>query len=763
MRVPFYDKPQYPRFPISSTVHIHMMEVIDFLKWVLNRDKLEIAEYLNSMGQDPFFLVAATGLGKTVGVPIHMLIRQIQRAGHSPHPEPRVWIVEPRIPIAVGQAAFMNMLWKNYSFSKGKKNVPPLFGCITSSSGNVNPEAPVKFVTTGIFELMTKDDQLNPERDRVIIDEAHVTIEQNPGVELGIALARRAGITVDYMSATVDTAGLSESLGVANIINADKQRFIVWRHNLLNSVAKSLTDLVDKTLVTPDLSSEYFPQPGEFSQAAEVCAAVMETGRSHGMLVVVNSFAGEFSDTQRLAQIIRKAHPDIPVLQLASEVIRDPRRMKEYETALQRIEREKRNYVILATSVVEMGITFPTLDYVVTMDSGYDQETIGDTTFPVVAPLGVNSLLQRVGRVGRKRPGIAYIANEVGADYAELEDEELNAKHTLVYEQITFPLATSSLMTLAYYACKQGWQDIGAQLADLNLPSKLHESPERMDYLQEQVATLVTLGLVHNNQLTPLGESMEKWIGQADIAYAVQLQKSIEEGSSPSEVIFWLVATALSNTPITTLRAKYDYFVDRDDSHGELSHGIHMWPRNTKHEDLAVFSLIVTVASAFPQTLWRSSPLTRTLDSNKQSVFGRWCNQAGVDGRKLSQAAKAIQDIWKLFGRINGETAQYKAIFGTAKTSKPSSVPWKSIRKGLPVGAVCRELCGLSGTTTLRVTSNEAVNAFTWVDTTHGYEGLLSQDDTPLLLEEGIYSARLIPSRETKDSDTMWRAAHLGH
>lgn len=761
MRVPFYDKTQYSRFPISATVHIHMMEVVDFLKWVLNRDKLEIADYLDRMGQDPFFLVAATGLGKTVGVPIHMLIRQIQRAGRSPHPEPRVWVVEPRIPIAVGQAAFMNMLWKDYSSSKGKKNVPPLFGCITSSSGNVNPEAPVKFVTTGIFELMTKDDQLNPERDRVVIDEAHVAIEQNPGVELGIALARRAGITVDYMSATVDMAGLSESLGVANIINADKQRFVVWRHNLLNSAAKSLTDLVGKTLISPDLSSEYFPQLGEFHQAAEVRAAVTEAGRSHGMLVVVNSFAGEFSDTQRLAQIIRKAHPGIPVLQLASEVIRDPRRMKEYEATLQRIERDKQNYIILATSVVEMGITFPTLDYVVTMDSGYEQETIGDTTFPVTAPLGVNSLLQRIGRVGRKRPGIAYIANEVGADYAELDDDELNAKQTLVYEPITFPLAASSLMPLAYYVCKQGWQDIDARLVDLNLPSKLHESADRIVYLREQVAMLETLGLAHNNQLTPLGESMEKWIGQADLAYATQLQKCSEEGVNLPDIIFWIVATALSNTPLVTLRAKDDYFVDRDGSHSELPHSIDLWSHWIHHEDVAAFMLFAKAASSHPVVLFGNSAFRS--DSIDMLEFEKWCGQTGVDARKLLQATKAVQETWKLFSRINGKTDWYRAAFGDVKSAMLGMMPWRMLRNTFPQSSTWTHLYAMPGNTSVHVTVSETTGGYVWTDTVHGREGLLSQDDTPLPLDQGgEYVARLVPGRKAKGDETVWRITHLG-
>lgn len=760
MRVPFYEKATYPRFPVSTTVQSHQMEIIDFLKWVINRDKLEISNYFDKMRQDPFFLVAATGLGKTVGVPIHMLIRQIQQTGRHPNPEPRVWVVEPRIPIAVGQAAFMISLWKDYTSQKGKKNMPPLFGCISSTSGNTNPEAPVKFVTTGIFELMAKDGQLNPNRDRVVIDEAHVTVEQNPGVELGIALARKAGVTIDYMSATVDTANLSESLGVANIINADKQRFTVWKHNLLCPAGDILPDLIAKTLIEADLSSEYFPRDDGFRQAAEVRAAVTESGRSHGMLVVVNSFAGDYSDTQRLAQIIRKAHPGLTVLQLASEVIRDPRRMREYESKLKRIEQDKRNYVILATSVVEMGITFPTLDYVVTMDSGYEQETVGNNTFPVIAPLGVNSLLQRIGRVGRKRPGIAYIANEISADYAELDDEELNSRQSLAYEPIKFPLADSPLTPLAYYACKQGWQDIDAKIADLNLPSKLHANPDRMEYLHEQIANLEKLGLTYNHQLTPLGESMEKWIGQTDLAYAVTLQKCFEEGASLSDVIFWIVATALSETPIVTLRAKYDYFIDRDGSHDELPHSLDVWSHSIQHEDVSAFVLFAEAASTFPQTLWRTTKIAKAIEESEAQTFESWCILAGIDSRKLLQTGKAVRETWRLFSKVNGKSTQYRVMFGDPGATDIGTIPWQTLRNTFPASNSRAQLYELPGNVSVQLKASDIPGKYKWKE--HDHEGIVSQDDTPIPLKAGHYVARLTPSREAQGDEAMWRLTHLG-
>jgi hypothetical protein len=753
--VPFYDRPPYERFQLGSE-SVHMMKVVEFLRDVIRRDQLAIADYLERMGQDPFFLVAATGLGKTVAVPLHVFIRLIQHVGQQPNPEPRVWVVEPRIPIAVDQCAFMNSLWFKFlkRQQKGPKRLPPLFGSI-SSRGNVNPKAPIKFVTTGIFDKMARSGELTPSRDRVIIDEAHVTVEQNAGVELGIALARKAGVPVDYMSATVDTTTLTEDLHVGNIIRADRQRYVVWKHNLFESLREALPQLVKSTLIETDLSSPYYPDDS-FRQANEVRTAVAETGRAHGLLAVVNSYAGEGSDIRRLADSIRRTAPEVPVLELAGEVVRDERRITDFKRRLGEIEAARQNYVILATSVVEMGITFPTLDYVVTMDSGYDQQTIGDQTFPVVAPLGVNSLLQRIGRVGRRRPGIAYISNEVGAEYADLDDDELN-RNGLRYEPIRFPLISAPLTDLAYYACKQGVNDLQAWVADLDLPSRLHENADRMEYLREQIEMLEALGIAAGGRLTDFGAAMEEWIGQADLAYAVQLQRRFDDQAGLPELMFWVVATALSNTPLRTLRAQHDFFVDYLGEHDEIPHEIDVWS-GFAHEDIAAFTMFCHVAQMVPLTLFAGSGLV--LDDWDEFELRRWCNLSGIDGKKLLKAAAAITDLWKLFGKINGDKEYFRALFDRGSVAL-LSLPWASLRADLPIEQVHQELVALPGATTVRVWQNEQ-GKLTWADTRHGHSGLIHQDDTPLRVEEGTYFARLVPARSSKDEPTTWQLAHLG-
>jgi hypothetical protein len=69
----------------------------------------------------------------------------------------------------------------------------------------------------------------------------------------------------------------------------------------------------------------------------------------------------------------------------------------------------------------------------------------------------------------------------------------------------------------------------------------------------------------------------------------------------------------------------------------------------------------------------------------------------------------------------------------------------------------------LPGTVVVQLAVNEAIGGFTWTDTVHNRQGILSQDDTPIKLEPGReYTARLVPSREDKGGNTTWRLSHLG-
>lgn len=740
MRLPFYERPQNANFQFGDG-QVHFIEIVEFLKYAVNRDKLEITGYLGQMGQNPFFLIAATGLGKTVAVPVHVLLRQMQRMGEAAERDPRIWVVEPRIPIATDQAAFMNNLWQQFGRRK-KKNHPPLFGCVTSTTGHQNPGALVKFITTGVFAQLAKSGELSATRDRVIIDEAHVTIEQNPDVELAITLARKAGVTVDYMSATVNPTGLKESLGVSEIIRADKTRQTVWKCNLNQPLESVLEELVANTLVSPDPTSRFYPQPNEFPQAQEVLNAILEPGRSHGMLVVVNSFAGDQSDISQLRELLNRKFPELPVLSMASAILRNAKDEQAFKGELSRIEAAKQNYVILATSVVEMGITFPTLDYIVTMDSGYIQQTIGGDTYPVVGPLGVNALLQRLGRVGRKRPGIGYISCEVGAPYTELDNQQLNSK-PLPREPIRFPLETASLLPLAHYMWGEGYRDFKLALRWFNFPSRLDQKRGRIEELYAQLHYLESLGLTCPDGLMHLGEKIEPWIGRADLAYAAQLQRCVAENASEAELVFWLVATALCDMPITPLHGQYGYFADFDGTKNSIGKSAKLLPfRDAPHEDLQLFRLIATLSEYFPGEMWDNAPLGYAV--------GRAMERLGIDPDELRKMTVAIAGFTKLFTRVNKR-----------RPINLASLNWTEIDGSAPYLQLASALAGMPQAVPVTFQPHPE-EGFAW-QTENGEKGFILQDDTfiQLNLPEAKYFGRPMPAK-SEGGTTHWQLMHIG-
>ncbi len=73
-----------------------------FMYYVLDQKRLTIRPFLDSMGQNPYFLLASTGLGKTVAAPIHSYLKHCEKllaTIKTPCPPlwgaelPRIWII----------------------------------------------------------------------------------------------------------------------------------------------------------------------------------------------------------------------------------------------------------------------------------------------------------------------------------------------------------------------------------------------------------------------------------------------------------------------------------------------------------------------------------------------------------------------------------------------------------------------------------------------------------------------------------------------
>lgn len=601
---------------LTGREEFHYIELIrDFLNDRMERWRLPIRDVIKDIGRDSIFIIAKTGVGKTVSVPTKVLLelcdKLIGQGANFLKKFPQVYVVEPRIPICTMMMAEMNQGYQDYiayrmikcqTFAEyaGKRGVADvnaqdketveqitalayefasqglapykprlfnLYGCITSQ-GKVNADAPILFITTGIMESLSFEGKnLDPDYNRIIIDEAHVTIEQNPAIELGIGLSTQKGVKIDYMSATVDQATLEMDLDV-KIIYVGEKRFPICLTNLGDTVDNKILELVEKFLVSPKEGSfpeaESFHDPQIQKDIKRVRQHLLSEddyreddkaysglkNRPQGMLVVVSSHQDERSDTRRITDLIANAdfqsQRKVYALRLASPIIRDPAQKLAFDRLINKIERENGRYVIVATNVVEMGITFSSIDYVVTMDSEFENKFVDGSSMTVKVPLGVNALYQRIGRCGRLRPGMAFIANDFGAPYTKKSDEDL--MRGLEEQPIRYPLAKGSFLKLALYTYRERIPEAALRMAvtNLKLPSRIQENPLLWSKFLRERARMRQIGIAQNDALTIAGEKALTFIGLEDMDFAVLLANTIKKygPSSSLAIIFTLFAAA---------------------------------------------------------------------------------------------------------------------------------------------------------------------------------------------------------------------------
>jgi hypothetical protein len=519
-----------------------------FFADVVTRERLPIGEVIANAesdgkpigGKRAVFLKAATGVGKTVAAPLHIFLQLARRiSGEKGWQEVRnaqVIVVEPRIAIAENEAIHLNDLFFNFLKRNGHTTAGSagIFGSITSASGRQNGGAPIIFVTSGVFESMAQNIGkqhlgLNPEIHRVVVDEAHVTLPANPGVEIAIALCRRARVPVDYMSATVDDAGLHEMLGV-EIIDATTGyvRYPIEYRPTGQSLEKCLVSLVDEYLIRRSNIS---------AELREHDSQELPESRAIGMLVVVNSHQAENSDTLRYAKLLEEYRDSMPeardleIKRLASPVLRNAALRQQFEGWRNSLDQragggEAPRYVIIATNVVEMGVTFASLDFVVSMDTEFvTEETVGGATLRK-APLSVSALTQRAGRSGRRRPGMCFLTREE-EDVSVEESRQLSAldatslRHALTQpERLQPSLADGNLERLALLSFKES-EGVAHKWSLLEyIPSFYTHGASFVSRLENERRDLVDMGLADGQRLTVVGRSVVELVKCNDLRFA---------------------------------------------------------------------------------------------------------------------------------------------------------------------------------------------------------------------------------------------------
>jgi hypothetical protein len=255
------------------------------------------------------------------------------------------------------------------------------------------------------------------------------------------------------------------------------------------------------------------------------------------MLVVVNSHQSENSDTLRYFRILEDYRREssssvangLEIRRLASPVLRNAVMREQFEAWKQQIERRASNgesprYVIIATNVVEMGVTFPSLDFVVSMDTEIVTEDGIEGAKIRKVPISVSALTQRAGRCGRRRPGMCFLTKEEDSIGEHLELSGLDAASLRLRlqqpEHLRPPLSMGSLDRIALLS----FADRAASTGDWNLleflPSANAGYDNFIDRLGDTRQYLIESGLAHGNSLTSVGRQVLSLIQCGDIRFA---------------------------------------------------------------------------------------------------------------------------------------------------------------------------------------------------------------------------------------------------
>ncbi len=474
--------------------HQSISTLAQFKQYLITEIKLDaISQYLPDMRRKTFFLLAATGLGKTVIVPLHSYLEIFNRVRHTTQYlydnkyTPKVFVIVPTITIAEDQVGFLNSMYDKFCEANGY-NSKHLFGCKTAKGG-INHHAPIQFLTTGVFEAMASNNSFQVNNHSILIDEAHKTLETSPTFEIALTNTRYREVRVDYMSATVDTTSLQHKLGVEVFIKADAIRHPIYKTNTYLPLVDSIVDIIGNCICDFNPRSKYIPH--QLFQGRDFFQELSEQWRHRpsAMLVIVNSK----KDIEKVSEVVRQSFPGLPILNFSSAVKKNKKLNDQFNSSIAQFTRTKTNYLIISTNVVEMGVTFDNLDWVVTKD----QEYSNNNNQLELTPLKVNALYQRLGRVGRKGLGMGIITNDGSSYYSSLPNSDLNS---LTNEPIDFPLTNNGIEQIAMNSLVLGWSDLefNEKLIQWNCPSQVHRDLGRVMRIMIARETLKSYGITDN-------------------------------------------------------------------------------------------------------------------------------------------------------------------------------------------------------------------------------------------------------------------------
>jgi ATP-dependent helicase HrpB len=306
-----------------------------------------LPEIVASLGREKYLVIEAPpGAGKTTRIPPALL----------PVARGEILVLEPRR-LAARMAA-------RRVASEAGERLGETVGYQVRFEDISGPRTRIRFVTEGVLTRRFMSDPGLKGVDIVILDEFH---ERHLDSDLALALAKRLGVRIVVMSATLDAAPVAKFLENCPVLRSEGKLF--------------------------ELKIEYTPHSAAALED-QVAGAVERLGRLDGDVLVFLPGAAEIRRAMRAL-----ARSSLLVVPLHGDLSAE-----EQDRAVARADRRK---VILSTNVAESSITIEGVTAVI--DSGLARVAT-DSPWTGLPSLDVRrisqaSAMQRAGRAGRTAPG----------------------------------------------------------------------------------------------------------------------------------------------------------------------------------------------------------------------------------------------------------------------------------------------------------------------------------------------------------------------
>lgn len=356
-------------------------------------DPIKVSELLSSLHKNSVTVViSATGSGKSVIIPRLAMKFLQERAGkEATHTKPRLAMTFPKQILAQESAKFASRTWDvtlgaevGYQF----RGSPP-----TSHS----PETRALFMTDGTLFTMSRKDPAFSSFDLVILDEAHERSVQTDLLlaRLRASLETRPTFRLIIMSATIDPGIFATYFQSSHVIRVAGQPSFPIDHHW------------EQTPVTPDGSLVLAVQRATSALNSE---SIRQPGSSTVLPSDVLVFVPTTKDATKGCRLLHATKTAVTEATLCEGLYRRLPDDQKDTVIHGRPVPPMTHKVVFATPIAESSITLPELGTVV--DSGLQLSSVwlareqatritrGMTTQAQIA--------QRVGRVGRTAPGVAY-------------------------------------------------------------------------------------------------------------------------------------------------------------------------------------------------------------------------------------------------------------------------------------------------------------------------------------------------------------------